>query len=292
MLTALLPLLACMMSTGSVKANLDWASSSLYILGCSKNAAPDQVPKLASNIQVLLSTLSNPLKQGTVIIYGDGASRQQFLKSNHSAYVFLDDQYNHHSRTMRIANCRNQLLSKVGEMVTSRKEEISRVFFIMLDLDGVNCREYNMAVFREVTKNYHEWASVSFNRPNYYDIWALRTDRFNMNIFNAKTPIPALHISKDDIDQELANTVNPYYPVISAFNGIAIYRYNYTIGCQYDGLDRKSHYLTAEDCEHVAFHKCITTKNNGKVVIYKHSLNKLSEAAKRSHHHRANITRA
>ena len=254
-------------------AQSDWADSSLYIVGCTKRADEEQVPKLTENIQLLLSTLNDPSKQGTVILYGDKQSRDLYLSSNESAYIYLPEKFNHKSRTMRIANCRNALLKEVNQMVSFRKEQPSSVFLIVMDLDGVNVKEYNMTVFKAATNLHHEWASISFNRPKYYDFWALRTERINYNIFNSIDPFKAIAVVRNDIKIELRNIINPLglYPVISAFNGLALYRYQYTIGCTYDGFESRR-FFAVEECEHVPFHKCMIAKNNATIMIYKDSL--------------------
>ena len=281
MLVVLLAFIALSLSTASnATAALvdhiqsDWATSSLYILGCTRNADGAHVPRLTKNIQLLLSTLKDPRKQGTVILYGDEQSRDRYLVANQSAYIFLTDNFHHHLRTVRIANCRNTLLEEVNKMVLLRKENHSAVFFIVLDLDGVNVKEYNMTVFNAVTNLHHEWASVSFNRPTYYDIWALRTERISFNIFNSVDYSKSIDVAREDIKLELIHSTNPlgFYRVISAFNGIALYRYQFTIGCKYDGRERERVFLTQEECEHVPFHKCMIAKNNATIVIYKDSL--------------------
>ena len=252
----------------------DWATSSLYILGCTKNADVTHIPRLTTNIQLLLSTLNDPWKQGTVILYGDEKSRDRYLLANQSAYIYLTENFHHKARTMRIANCRNTLLEEVNKMVLFRKENHSAVFLIMIDLDAVNVKKYNMTVFNAVTNLHHEWASVSFNRPTYYDFWALRTERISFNIFNSVDPIKSIDVARNDIKSELIHSTSPlgFYRVISAFNGIALYRYQFTIGCKYDGRERERVFLTQEECEHVPFHKCMIAKNNATIVIYKDSL--------------------
>ena len=270
MLRVVLFLQAISLLVVNVHSTTDWANSPLYILGCAKGVEADRVRGLSKNIQRLLSTLKDP-KLGNVILYSDLSSKNAFLSSNSSPYSVIDDVYNHHVRTFRITMCRNTLLRKVAEMIALKNERAEDVHFIMIDLDGVNDKQFNMTVFNEVTRDLNQWQALSFNRPTYYDLWALRYKRIDINVWNARDPGTAIKALQNDIKHELSIAENPYFPVYSAFNGIAIYQYNYTLGCEYDGreLGRPG---PPEDCEHVTFHKCMIDKNNATVVIYKHSL--------------------
>ena len=276
----LLLLLVLFMFGGYVQSTSDWASSPMYILGCAKGIESSRLAGLNRNIRLLLGTLKEP-NLGSVIIYADQHSKQAFLSSNSTPYIIIDDIFDHEAaRTVRIAKCRNVLLSMVAQMVSLKKETVSDVHYIMMDLDGVNDKHYNMTIFNEVTKNLDKWQVLSFNRPNYYDLWALRYQRMDVNVWDTPDPGQAIKVLQNDIKKELAHAEDPFYPVFSAFNGIAIYQYNYTFGCEYIGKEvgRRG---TPFDCEHVSFHKCMIAKNNATIVVYKHSLVLLSSAVKR-----------
>jgi hypothetical protein len=45
-----------------------------------------------------------------------------------------------------------------------------------------------------------------------------------------------------------------------------VYKYDYTIGCKYNGSSLESG--NKQDCEHVAFHRCITAKHGGRIMIH------------------------
>ena len=270
MLEVVLLLLALFIFVDNVHSMSDWANSPLYILGCAKGMEAGRVRGLAKNIQHLLNTLEDP-KLGSVILYSDLISKNIFLSANSSPYSIIDDVYDHDIRTFRIAMCRNTLLRKVAELISLKKERAEDVHFIMMDMDGVNDKQFNMTVFNEVTRDLNLWQALSFNRPTYYDLWALRYKRIDINVWNSKDPGAAIKVLQNDIKHELSSSDNPYFPVYSAFNGIAIYQYNYTLGCEYYGRDIGRPGVP-QDCEHVPFHKCMILRNNAKVVIYKHSL--------------------
>ena len=48
-------------------------------------------------------------------------------------------------------------------------------------------------------------------------------------------------------------------PVDSCFGGLAFYKREFIKDCRYDSIDN--------DCEHIAFHQCLKTKNHGKMFM-------------------------
>ncbi len=53
--------------------------------------------------------------------------------------------------------------------------------------------------------------------------------------------------------------MGPLLPVQSCFGGLAFYRHEKILGCEYNSI--------ADDCEHVEFHKCIREKNHGRIFM-------------------------
>jgi hypothetical protein len=137
----------------------------------------------------------------------------------------------------------------------------------MMDLDDVMTRPIDKKNFESRMLETKEWDVITFNRQSYYDIWALRYSRYDFNLQG--------HIGQDeikpqiirkDIERQLKESKGKYYPVYSAFNGLAVYKYNYTIGCKYNGSSLESG--SKFDCEHVAFHKCIIARHGGRIMIH------------------------
>jgi hypothetical protein len=138
----------------------------------------------------------------------------------------------------------------------------------MIDLDNVMTPPINKENFENRMHEIEQWDVITFNRQDYYDIWALRYSRYDVNL--------RAHIGKDnfspyssirtDIERQLKESIGKYYPVYSAFSGLAVYKYDYTIGCKYNGSSLESG--NKQDCEHVAFHRCITAKHGGRIMIH------------------------
>ena len=129
-----------------------------------------------------------------------------------------------------------------------------------------------------------DWDSVSFNKPVYYDIWALSIKPFYLSCAHigdcagtamSKYIINILNNAKKDDLIECA----------SAFGGFAIYRTNKFLNCYYYGrlnlslipqhlikqnidlFKGKFDYSKVEDCEHRYFHLMAIDKNHARIRI-------------------------
>lgn len=180
-------------------------------------------------------------------------------------------------RTGRLSRGRNSCLNLVRAMVDKQNQSWDDTIFVNIDLDDINQYPFHTDVFKNalLPENLKEWDALSFNRDPYYDYWALRYSGYDKNIF--------VHGGKDGwwkftVHKEFGEFVlNPsplkWFPVYSAFNGIAFYKLNYTRHCRFNGEHAWDDAATVnhtyqEDCEHVAFQKCMGNKNNAKVVIF------------------------
>ena len=152
-----------------------------------------------------------------------------------------------------------------------------------MDFDDVNSKEVNIEPIKKVL-NRDDWDSVSFNKPLYYDIWALSINPFYLSCAHigenagkamSKYIINILNNAKKD---ELIQCA-------SAFNGFAIYRTEKFLNCYYYGrlnlsllpkdlikqnidlFKGKFDYNKVEDCEHRYFHLMAIDKNQARIKI-------------------------
>ena len=129
-----------------------------------------------------------------------------------------------------------------------------------------------------------DWDSVSFNRNNYYDIWALSINPYYLSCAHIGGDA-GIAMSKYIIN--LLNNANKddLIPCASAFNGFAIYRTDKFVNCRYSGLitlsllpqhlikqnialfKGKFDYSKIEDCEHRNFHLMAINKSNARIRI-------------------------
>jgi len=194
--------------------------------------------------------------------------------------------------TLNISNARNSIL----EYIRNDNND-SYQYFIMMDLDDVCEKEINVNILKKYLK-YHNWDSLSFNKKDYYDIWALSIRPFVTSCWHwNKTQMGSSYIEdiiKDYITKKLNNLdKNDLLECYSAFNGFAIYCKDKFINCNYDNNIFKSHALLdnqyiienknelnkltekdnilymnlLEDCEHRYFHLSAMQKNNAKNMI-------------------------
>ena len=115
-----------------------------------------------------------------------------------------------------------------------RKNHSDFPYFIMMDMDCVNSG--GQVIIEPIKKilNRDDWDAVSFNKPAYYDFWALSIKPFYLS---------CQHIGKSagDVVPKYLNTLlknankDDLIQCASAFGGFAIYRTNKFLNCYYYG---------------------------------------------------------
>jgi len=159
-------------------------------------------------------------------------------------------------RTEKIAYARNKVIFEVNKYK-------GYDFIINLDLDNVNKFIDIQEFYNCFIKNDLDWSVITASQKTYYDYWALRTKDFDINIHMNGPWINDKNITLKDCEnyyKSFNNNNYNYKEVLSAFGGLAIYKYKAINNCLYDSNN-------GSDCEHVLFHKCIRDKNNGHIFI-------------------------
>jgi hypothetical protein len=136
-------------------------------------------------------------------------------------------------RTVRIATARNTCLNIVYNYITSID------YHIMIDCDDVCCNPWNLSVLNNVLNNVDndDWDCISFNRTEYYDMWALMFDNFRHHCWGFYMDYEAvINIMKNEINNKLLKSKTNSIEVMSAFNGFCIYKTNKFKGIHYKGL--------------------------------------------------------
>jgi len=194
-------------------------------------------------------------------------------------------------RTHRLAKGRNTCLDFV------RKNCPNYPYFIMMDFDDV-C---SGTVHTDVLKSYldkekvDKWDALTFNKEEYYDIWALSIRPYVFSYLHFENPSHVLEQMNAYVKQRLNDSPskNDLLECFSAFNGFAIYKTSKFIDCKYDGRIRldliPKKYLEEnkyanhsdiiysntvdivncykEDCEHRFFHMMAKKRNKVKICI-------------------------
>jgi len=262
-------------------------SHSIVFCACVKDVQ-HWLPTTLANLTQLAKEVSSRYH---IIFYENGSTDdtlrvlQQYrdalpLSSQERMSIIRDPENTHPTRTVRLAKCRNSLVSMVHDTFYDYD------FFAMIDMDELypNYALEHTSELREVlalgkpyphphdarTSIRQVWDALSFNRdPVYYDAWAIRSDEFPHNLlgrmgsWSDMKPIQKHYYDK--LTTLVHNeTVHQFVQVHSAFCGFAFYRISSTIDCQYNGWNET---YDEEDCEHVAFHYDMINKHQAKILI-------------------------
>ncbi len=251
------------------------------ICGTVRNCGPF-LNKIFINIEKICSLFDDY----KIVIYYDISTDntlnvlKEYQKRNPRLLIYVNEQPLSQYRTFRIAKGRNACLNYVKE----NKDIFT--YFIMMDMDCVNSKGMvNIEPIRKCLTR-EDWDAVSFNKPVYYDIWALSIKPYylscahwsggeDVGIVMSKYIINLLNnVNKDDL-----------IPCASAFNGFAIYRTDKFANCHYYGglnlsllpqhlikqnitlFKGKFDCSKIEDCEHRYFHLMAINKNQARIRI-------------------------
>jgi hypothetical protein len=191
------------------------------------------------------------------------------------------------ARTVRIAKARNACL----DVVYTELKDIK--YHIMIDADDVCAKNWNVKLLNDYLHNFDndDWDTISFNRDNYYDIWALLFDNFRHHCwgFQRNQGSNIVRTMKTLISKKLSSCKSNSLEVLSAFNGFAIYNTLRFKGFTYDGSIKNALPLFTEqerlDTE-AEFKKLgVAAKCNNNPSISSHSFLKPEECCEHIYYH-------
>jgi hypothetical protein len=166
----------------------------------------------------------------------------------------------------------------------------------MMDMDDVCSGNININVLEKYINNDSSWDSLSFNRRNYFDIWALSLDIYLLSCWHFPGGFDIVNRIKSYVNEKLSKLKpDDLLECFSAFNGFAIYKKDKFTGCYYDwqihnnydlfsieDIERnekalctkftidKSYHIVVNpitDCEHRYFHMKAIEKNDARIRI-------------------------
>lgn len=202
-------------------------------------------------------------------------------------------------RTVRIAAARNACLEVV--------ESIRPAYHCMIDADEVNVPPWNMELIHSLLQ-YDGWDVVSFNRPEFYDTWALVDGPYKHHCWGwGKYNTQVIEHYRKKILEKIKHSQTKLIPCTSAFNGFAFYRSELVRSLRYDGTYEK--YLTlfsdqerldtkellalelnapdielspphdeGQCCEHVYYHVCAIRECGARIFICRYPLFQLKRS--------------
>lgn len=253
----------------------------LPVMNCS-----DFLPYIFKNLVIIKSLFVE-----LVIIFGYDNSNDNTLelinnfKNNYNdikIHIIKNKNRRYRYRTHNLEYIRNTML----EFTVQNYSHFD--FYIAMDSDDVNKNPIKIDILQKHISNFDKWDILTFNKVDYYDIWALQFDKIihHVRCFGTNSGF-VVDFVKNLIKSKL-NKLNEseYLPVYSAFNGFGIYKMNVIADSNYNGktqsyfptervnkmIDyvnenvknkRKSIELkpNKENCEHIGFHMNIIKKN-------------------------------
>jgi hypothetical protein len=193
-------------------------------------------------------------------------------------------------RTFNISNARNSIIQYLKDL-----NDPSYEFFVMMDMDDVCSKLIDQPNVLQKYLDQENWDSISFNRNNYYDIWAISIKPYFLSCwhfgditFSQKSRKEYVNIIQTYITHQLnALRDDELLVCLSAFNGFAIYKTKSFLNCTYQAdirnhiallgteiikiqeLKHKNYFRchSIEDCEHKCFHLQAILKNDAKIRI-------------------------
>lgn len=256
-------------------------SYNCYICGCVLNCKKYLI-NIFNNI-FIIGKLFNNYK--IIIAYDESNDESlnillDYQKKYGNIQIIMNKNEKSLYKTENIKNARNSILNFIKSDVDNELYS----FFIMMDFDDVCEKEININVLEKYLYN-NNWDSLSFNRYNYYDIWALSIEPFISSCWHwsvkQSDSLYVTNIMKNYIKNKLESLKeNELLECYSAFNGFAIYRTEKFINCVYNNnifnslgkipinliqnnIDKLNditaknnslHIYFLEDCEHRSFH--------------------------------------
>ena len=263
-----------------------------YICGCVKDCEPflDAVFRNIEKITLLLTDYR------IIISYDESAdnSLHKLHRLRASSFpegkmtILVGNDRPTSIRTQNIANARNRILDSIREDNESKFD-----YFIMMDMDDVCSGKMNMKALTRYLRLGKEtlWDAITFNRPVYYDIWALSIYPYTFSCWhyeNHKQIYENMrHYENRQMDEVATRDgKRALLPCISAFNGFGLYRTTKFINSNYEWnvhktlciypkavIDIMSRHVCREpiarhdDCEHRYFHIRATKMNGARICI-------------------------
>lgn len=263
---------------------------SCCICGTVKNCGP-YLLKVLKNV----TKITNLFNKCNIIIYYDDSTDnsleilKQYKKTNKYMHIHHNKTYKSNYRTHRLAFGRNYCLNKINKYYSDYK------YFIMMDFDNVCFDDINISVLENHINNKDdEWDALSFNKKNYYDLWALSIRPYIFSYAHYNDSSKVANNMHKFITQQLNNNMdkNKLLPCYSAFNGFSIYKTNIFKDSYYCGKiclniipskyieetkkENKSDIVfndkdwlnsKYEDCEHRSFHFYAIHTKKARILI-------------------------
>ena len=295
-----------LISKTDLHLNNKWDNSkhNICLCFCVRNCGK-YLASIFKNIQQLIDCKFNIT---CIFVYDNckdnsGKLLQAYKNSSKHTVIVKHIENTSRKRTCRIAKARNTCLDIINNDYPDTH------YHIMIDADNINQTKWDVSIINKYINNFDndDWDCITFNRNNYYDIWALLIDDFKHHCWgfgsghgpNGRSKSTKVMITmKKYIKNKLKTTKKNSIDCLSAFNGFAIYKTEKCKGISYDGnykavekyisdkdrknteiflkkqfkIDAKCSRRFPECCEHIYYHLSAKKHNNCKIKISKFKL--------------------
>jgi len=206
----------------------------LIIGGCTKNVGR-YLPQMFKNIDLLRQWFTDVKVIFAYDLSLDDTYRKlsMYRYENQDDVVILSCNNVHSTRTIRIASARNSIMKYMVEHYPSHD------LFCFMDCDDIINADFKKETMEHMVSTWLKWDSLSFNREDYYDIWALRYEPYLMSCWafgNYSRPLVIPHIQRDITSKLNQMDRDDLFPVESAFNGFAFFKMDVFKDAVFDGL--------------------------------------------------------
>ena len=220
---------------------IDTKRPSVYIGGCIKDFEP-YIENIFKNIDRIITLFENYKIVLTYDSIDESVLKRLYEKQKQYSIelIFIEENLaitDPALITHRIANARNGIL----KYIRGQDPKCQFPYFIMMDMDNVSINPIDTKVLQYYLYDNIEWDALSFNRPDYYDIWALSIEPFFLSCWHFPNWNWLIPFMKDYITTRLSKmSESELLPCSSAFNGFGLYRTAIFINSHYDGSIKKT----------------------------------------------------
>ena len=176
---------------------------------------------------------------------------QDFFNPKRPSYKFMADVRNKYLESMASDSAYNDF-----DMVMIVDMDASYGF----DVRGIQDSFAKIDKWDAVCSN-----GISTSKGKMFDMFAFRNAQFPSKPADGSLKYWFWDLHKGQISYPVNS---PWVEVDSCFGGLAFYKREYIQDCYYDSIE--------EDCEHVAFHKCLKEKHQGRMFMNPNQMLKYS----------------
>ena len=186
------------------------------------------------NLQRLTNWITSKGQTWTVVFcYSKGTDntipRIQEYCATLDNFVYMESPRFAKYRSVDIAIARNHQMRMLHEYFSDFLE-----YMMVLDANYVNHDVLDTKVLDNVLRYRDDWDAISFQRKDYYDIWALSYDPYYLSCWSFE--YQCIETMKNDIVERLARlSENELMECVSAFCGFMFYSYPKFRDCWYSG---------------------------------------------------------